>query len=67
MRRPVVNTYVPLKKLSISEVKLLSKPWITYGIMTSRKSKDKVYEKLLKTKNSQQKGYTTNSKDKEIA
>ena len=30
----LLDTYVPLKKLSISEVKLLSKPWITHGFMT---------------------------------
>ena len=34
-----LDTYVPLKKLSISEVKLLSKPWIIHGIMTPIKTK----------------------------
>ena len=51
----IVDTYVPLKKLSISEMKLLSKPWITHGIMTSIKNKGKIYKKLLKSKICQQK------------
>ena len=49
-----LDTYAPLKKLSNSEMKLLSKPWITHEIMTSIKIKDKIYKKLLKSKNSQQ-------------
>ena len=36
-------------------MKLLSKPWITHGIMMSIKTEDKIYKKLLKSKNSQQK------------
>ena len=52
----LLDAYVPLKKLSISEVKLLPKPWITHGTMTSIKNKDKIYKKLLKSKSSQQKG-----------
>ena len=51
----LLDTYVPRKKSSISEVKLLSKPWITHGIMTSMKNKDKIYKKLVKSKISQQK------------
>ena len=48
----LLDTYAPLKKLSNSELKLHSKPWITHGIMTSIKIKDKIYKKLLKSKNS---------------
>ena len=51
----LLDTYAPLKKLSNSELKLHSKPWITHGIMRSIKIKDKIYKKLLKSKNSQQK------------
>ena len=34
----LLDTCAPLKKLSTSEVKLLLKPWITHGIMTSIKA-----------------------------
>ena len=51
----LLDTYAPLQKLSNSELKLLSKPWITHGIMTSIKIKDNIYKKLLKSKNSEQK------------
>ena len=65
-----LDTYALLEKSSNSELKLLSKPWITYGIMTSIKNKDKIYKKLLKSKNSQQNERlcnATNSKDIETA
>ena len=39
----LLDIYAPLKKLSHSELKLLSKPWITHGIMKSIKIKDKIY------------------------
>ena len=51
----LLDTYAPLKKLSNSELKLLSKPWITQGIMMSIKIKDKIYKKLLKSKTFEQK------------
>ena len=37
-----------------TQFKLLSKQWITHGFMTSIKIKDKIYRKLLKSKNSEQ-------------
>ena len=51
----LLDTYATLKKLSNSELKLLSKPLITRGIMMSIKDKDKIYNKLLKGKGYQQK------------
>ena len=51
----LLDTYIPLKKLSISEAKLLSKPWITHGIVKSIRNKDKIYKKFLKINSSQQK------------
>ena len=51
----LLDTYAPLKKLSNSELKLLSKPWITQGIMMSIKIKDNIYKKLLKSKTFEQK------------
>ena len=50
----ILDTYAPQKKFSNSELKLLSKPWITHDIMMSIKNKDKIYKKLLKSKNSPQ-------------
>ena len=47
----LLDIYAPLKKLSNSELKLFSKPWITHGVMTSIK----IYKKLLKSKKSEQK------------
>ena len=44
----LLDTYAPLKRL-------LSKPWIAHGIMTSIKNKDKIYKKLLKSRHPQQK------------
>ena len=51
----LLDTYATLKKLSNSELKLLSKPLITRGIMMFIKNKDKIYNKLLKGKGYQQK------------
>ena len=51
----LLDTYAPLKRFSNSDLELLSKPWITHGIMTSINIKDKIYKKLLKSKNSEQK------------
>ena len=51
----LLDTYATLKRLSNSELKLLSKPLITRGIMMSIKDKDKIYNKLLKGKGYQQK------------
>ena len=41
----------PLKKLTIQEKKLRLKPWITTGILTSIKTKNRIYRKFLRTKN----------------
>ena len=49
----LLDIYAPLKKLSNSDLKILSKLWVTHGIMTSIRNKDKIYKKLLKSKTSQ--------------
>ena len=44
--KEVINTYLPLKKLSKKELKIQAKPWITNGIRSSIKRQD-----TLRTKN----------------
>ena len=46
----VINTYHPLKKLSKKELKIQVKPWITNGIRSSIKRRDKLLRKFIKTK-----------------
>ena len=46
----IIDSYMPLKKLTKREVKLKSKPWITKGILTSIKQRDKLYKKFIKAK-----------------
>lgn len=40
----IVNKHAPLKTLSHRKIKQLSKPWITKGLRTSIKVKNKLYE-----------------------
>ena len=47
----IINTYLPLKKLSKKELKIQVKPWITNGISSSIKRRDKLLRKFIKTKN----------------
>ena len=46
----VCKVYVPYKRLSKKEVKISSKPWITKEIFAKMKYRDKLYSKLLKSK-----------------
>ena len=48
----MVNDYIPLKKLTTNEIKYKFKPWITLGLRTSMKRRDKIYKKYIKAKNS---------------
>lgn len=48
----IIDKHVPLKQLSKREVKFRSKPWISKGIRTSIKKKNKLYNKFLKTNSS---------------
>ena len=45
-----LDKHAPLRKLTKRERKLKEKPWITKGILTSIKSKNKLYKDSLKTK-----------------
>ena len=46
----LVDKYAPLTKLTRKEFKQTRKPWITRGILTSIKNKDKLYHKYINTK-----------------
>jgi len=46
----IVDKHIPLKQLSIREIKQLTKPWITKGLQTSIKIKNRFYKKFIKTK-----------------
>ena len=48
----IINKHVPMKPLSRREIKQSSKPWITYGIRTSIRVKNRLYKKYIKTKSS---------------
>ena len=51
----VIDRYMPLKKATKNEIKQKSKPWITKGITTSIKQRDKFYKKYMKTKDAETK------------
>ena len=47
----LVDKHIPLKKISNRNLKLSMKPWITKGIITSIRRKDKLFHTYCKTKN----------------
>ena len=49
----ISDKHVPIKTVKKREI--ISKPWITRGIKTSMKKKDKFYKQMIKAKNRQQK------------
>ena len=49
----LLDTYMPLKKLSKKEFKQQYKPWITNGILKSIERKNKIYKRYTKTKNNE--------------
>ena len=51
----LLDTHATLKRLPNAELKFLSKPWITNAIKTSIRNKDRLYKRILRTKNLQQK------------
>ena len=46
----LTDSYIPAKKLTNKEFKQTVKPWITLGIRTSIKRKDKLFNKYMNTK-----------------
>ena len=47
----IINKYAPICKLSRKEIKSLSKPWVTPGIKTSIRNKDKFYKRFVDSLN----------------
>ena len=45
----IVNKHLPLKKLSKKELRIQAKPWITRGIRSSMKRRDRLLNKIAKT------------------
>ena len=48
----LTSLYFPLKRLSRKQFKISKNPWITPGILTSIKHKNKLYAKFLKNRSS---------------
>ena len=51
----LLDKHTPSKKQAKRKEKLRFKPWITKGILTSTKQRDKTYKEMIKAKNSQTK------------
>ena len=51
----ILDKHVPTKIIEKKENKITSKPWVTRGIKTSMKIRDKFYKQMIKTKSKQQK------------
>ena len=47
----IIDKHMPVRKLTIKERKQKLKPWITQKIIAKIKTKNKLYKKLIKTKN----------------
>ena len=47
----IINKHGPIHKLSKKEIKSLSKPWVTPGIKTSIRNKDKFYKRFIDSLN----------------
>ena len=47
----IINKHGPIHKLSRKEIKSLSKPWITPGIKTSIRNKEKFYKRFIDSLN----------------
>ena len=46
----ILDKHAPYKKLSLQEVKLSYKPWITTGILNSIKNKNRIHTKVIRAK-----------------
>ena len=46
-----LDKHAPIKTVKKRKNKIISKPWITRGIKTSIKKRDKLYKQMLKAKN----------------
>ena len=52
---PLIDKYLPLKKLSRKETKNYFKPWITLGIRNSIKRRDNLHKRYIKAKDNETK------------
>ena len=46
----IIDTYMPLKKMSLNEMKYYCKPWVTPGIKNSIRRRDALHKKFIKSK-----------------
>ena len=51
----LLDKHAPFKEQAKRKEKLRFKPWITKGILTSIKQRDKIHKEMIKAKNSQTK------------
>ena len=51
----LLDKHAPFKEQAKRKEKLRFKPWITKGILTYMKQRDKIYKKMIKVKNSKTK------------
>ena len=49
----ILDKHAPYKKLSLQEVKLSYKPWITTGILNSIKNKIRIHRKVIRARYSE--------------
>ena len=47
----LLNKHAPLKKLTKKQIKTMSKPWITQGLLTSIKKRNQLHKLFIKSKN----------------
>ena len=62
--KTVIDKHAPIKKLSQKQIKLLSKPWITKGILVSIHNKQKMYVTHFKNGDIKQKTFSKNYSNK---
>ena len=55
----LLEKHAPLKQITKKEIKTKSKPWITTGILTSIRNKNKIYNKFCKAKDQKRKDLKT--------
>ena len=51
----LLDTHIPLKRLTKKQIKTMSKPWITQGLLTSIKKRDQIHKLFIKSKDLQEK------------
>ena len=62
--KSVLDKHAPLRPQTRKEKKLNKKPWITSGLLKSKKTKNKLFKKLLKSNNPKEKAFHKNHLNK---